>query len=144
MPEEQAAYVIIRRIHVKHNTNTLFISGIRLCQLQHDRTGKLRFLKYCDSLFSLIFTIPLGYSISVRSESSAAAFVEESRPSVLAYSTIWIRIQNRRFTTSGMSGEEVDSFIKRPYLFIYVMPVIQAYLRECFEWLLRLQFDPPH
>ena len=54
------------------------------------------------------------------------------------------RIQNRRFTTSGMSGEEVDSLIKRQYLFIYVMPVIQAYLRECFEWLLRLQFDPPH
>ena len=51
---------------------------------------KLRFLKYCDSLFSLIFTIPLKYSISVRSESSAAALLKNPRPSVLAYSTIWI------------------------------------------------------
>ena len=70
--------------------------------------------------------------------------VEESTAVRISIQHDLDRIQNRRFTASGMSGEEVDSFIKRQYLFIYVMPIIQAYLRECFEWLLRLQFDPPH
>ena len=45
---------------------------------------KFLFLRYSDSLFSPIFTMPRRYSISERSESSAAALLKNPLPSVFA------------------------------------------------------------
>ena len=139
MPEEQAAYVIIRRIHVKHNTDTLFISGIRLCQLQHDRTGKV----LIPQILGFIIFADIDHTAQILDQRTVGIiggrFVEKP-------SSVRIRIkydlqcvQHRRFSASRMSGKEIDPLIQRQYFFVYIMPVVQADLRERLKRLCLLQ-----
>ena len=131
-------------VSTSNTTPTHCFSFVSVCSSSRTIVlEKFWFLKYWDSLFSPMFTIPLKYSIRERSESSAAALLKKS-------SSVCVRVQydlhgvdHCRFSTSGMSGKEIDSLIKSKYFSVYVMPVIQADFRERFERLFCLHCLPP-
>ena len=80
MPEEQAAYLIRRRLHVKYNSHTLFFMGSCLLQLDHDRTGKI----LVPQILGLIIFTDVHHSAQILDQSTVriirCCLVEKSTP----------------------------------------------------------------
>ena len=139
VPEKETADLICRSLHIEHNADALFFPRIRPFQFQHDRTGKV----LIPQILGFIIFADIDYTAQILDQRTVGIiggrFVEKP-------SSVRIRIkydlqcvQHRRFSASRMSGKEIDPLIQRQYFFVYIMPVVQADLRERLKRLCLLQ-----
>ncbi len=126
MPEKHTADLIGRSLHIKDHTHALTVSGIRLTQFQHDRTGK-------------ILISQIGKAVIISDVDHTAQIFDQTAIRIVCgrlikkAAAIGIGIQHDlqgindcRFSASGMAGKKIDSFLKGQDSVFYVMPVVQA------------------
>ena len=133
MPEKQPPNLIGGSLHIKNNAHALLFLAPCLHKFQ-DNSGREIFV---PQILGFVVLPDIYHSPKILNQRTVRivrrCFVEKSAPIGVRIQHNLHGIDDRRLPTSGMSGKEIDFLVKRKDFPVYIMPVIQAYLRECFE-----------